>query len=52
MGAFFGGPAEPTKAVDAVLKVLEDIKSTSAGKNISKWGVLGLCWGGKVYKSL
>jgi len=48
LGAFFGGPAAPAKAVETVPKFLEAVKQTEAGKNITTWGIMGFCWGGKI----
>ena len=46
LGAFFQGPASPTKTADKVPQLIEAIKKYSP--SIEKFGVLGMCWGGKV----
>ena len=47
MGEYFGGPANPAKALEAIPASIKDIESESNG-TIKTWAVLGLCWGGKV----
>ena len=48
LGAFFQGVAAPPKTVGAIPGVIKDIE-TKAGGKIEKWGVVGMCWGGKVH---
>lgn len=47
IGAFFSGPANPDKALEAIPAIVKEVESRNKG-NIVKWGALGLCWGGKV----
>lgn len=47
LGAFFQGAGAPPKTVGAIPSVVKDIESKAGGK-IEKWGVVGMCWGGKV----
>lgn len=46
LGAFFKGPAEPSKNVARVGKIMQELKEKNP--NIKSWGVMGYCWGGKV----
>ena len=47
LGTFFQGVAAPPKTVGAIPRVIKDIEAKAGGK-IEKWGVVGMCWGGKV----
>jgi dienelactone hydrolase len=44
---FFSGPAAAPAAVERADKMMEILK-TEYG-HITKWAILGFCWGGKVY---
>ena len=46
MGAFFGGPASPPDTAAKIPGVIQEINKQCPG--ITKWGALGLCWGGKI----
>ncbi len=43
---FLSGPAEPHKTMAKITKIMEDLKQKYP--DISSWGVVGYCWGGKV----
>ena len=45
MGAFFAGPAQPPKTVEATKKIMAELKQKYP--SVEKWGMMGLCWGGK-----
>ena len=47
LGAFFQGPAAPPPNAEKIPGIVKEIEEKSDGK-IQKWGVLGMCWGGKV----
>lgn len=46
LGAFFQGTGAPPKAVGAIPGIIKEIESKAHG--ITKWGIVGMCWGGKV----
>jgi len=46
MGAFFQGPAQTAKNVEAGKKIMAALKEKYP--DVQKWGVFGYCWGGKV----
>ncbi|WPG97555.1 putative aim2 family protein c30d10.14 [Acrodontium crateriforme] len=46
LGEFFSTLAAPPKTLERIPKVLDEIKSQRS--SISKWGVVGFCWGGKI----
>ena len=46
LGEFFAGPANPTATAGKIPAVMEELRSVAP--NVTKWGVLGMCWGGKV----
>ena len=46
LGQFFQTTAAPPKTVERVPKIVKEIQSQHS--NISSWGILGYCWGGKV----
>jgi dienelactone hydrolase len=47
LGEFFQGLAAPPKTVAKVPEVVKEINE-SVGGVIEKWGVVGMCWGGKI----
>ena len=47
LGTFFQGAGTPPKTVATIPSVIKDIEAKAGGK-IEKWGVVGMCWGGKV----
>lgn len=47
LGDFFAGPGAPPKTSKAIPDLLEKLNKES-GNTITKWGALGMCWGGKV----
>ena len=46
MGDFFAGPASPPDTAAKVPGILKEIEKQCSG--INQWGVLGMCWGGKI----
>jgi dienelactone hydrolase len=46
LGEFFNSQGAPGKTVERISKVLKEIESQRS--SITEWGVVGLCWGGKV----
>ena len=46
IGAFFGGPANPSETAKKVPGLVKEIEKKFEG--IQKWASLGMCWGGKV----
>lgn len=46
LGAFFGAQGAPPKTVGRIPKVISEIKAQHP--EITTWGVIGFCWGGKV----
>ena len=46
LGAFFGGPAKPSDTAEKVPQLLKALNEKVPG--ISKWGLIGFCWGAKV----
>jgi len=50
LGDFFNTTATPPKTVARVAKVMQQLKEKNP--DIKNWGILGYCWGGKVYHSL
>ena len=51
LGAYFGGHANFGKAKEKIPAVIKDIEQETKG-TITKWAVVGLCWGGKVRQIL
>lgn len=49
IGEFFAKQADFVPARANVEKVLPELKS--AYPSAEKWGIIGICWGGKVWKS-
>lgn len=47
LGAFFQGPGNPGPVAGKIPEIVEEITKKSGGV-IQKWGVVGLCWGGKI----
>lgn len=47
LGQFFQTTAAPPKAVERVHKVVREIQDRYT--DIESWGVVGFCWGGKVF---
>lgn len=47
LGAFFQGPGAPPKTAEKIPKIVKEITEKTGG-DITTWGALGLCWGGKV----
>ncbi|KAI9831752.1 MAG: hypothetical protein M1826_003083 [Phylliscum demangeonii] len=43
---FFAGPAEPQKAIRRLREFVAAAKKENPG--LTKWGVVGFCWGGKI----
>ena len=48
LGDFFAGPAAPKSNAEKVPDLVKEILGLEEGKGVSKWGALGMCWGGKV----
>ena len=48
IGDFFSGRGNPPDVANKVKEIVAEISGSEAGKGISKWGALGMCWGGKV----
>jgi len=46
LGEFFNTAAAPPKTLERIPKVLDEIQSKQS--SISKWGIVGYCWGGKI----
>jgi len=46
LGAFFSKEAAPPKTLNKIGPVLEAIKKSEP--NITSWGIVGYCWGGKI----
>lgn len=46
MGEFFAGPASPPDTAAKIPDVIQEINKQCPG--ITKWGSLGMCWGGKI----
>lgn len=46
MGDFFAGPANPPETAKKVPDLVKKLGEKYSG--ITKWGSLGMCWGGKV----
>ena len=51
LGPWFENKANPGEAAAKVPKIVEEIARKTGG-TIGKWGVVGMCWGGKVRWSL
>ena len=47
LGDFFGGPAKPDEIAAQVPKIVKELTERSGG-TITKWGIVGHCWGGKI----
>lgn len=45
--AFLQGTGAPLKTARAIPNVIKEIEAKAGGK-INKWGIVGMCWGGKV----
>jgi dienelactone hydrolase len=45
LGAFFAGPAEPSKTLSKIPEVIAEVETSC---DIKSWGILGYCWGGKI----
>ena len=48
LGNFFQTTGAPPKTVERVPKVLEALKKMPENSAITKWAIVGMCWGGKV----
>ena len=48
LGDFFAGPAEPGKNAGKVPEIVKGLRGREEGKDVGKWGSVGMCWGGKV----
>ncbi|KAL8873529.1 MAG: hypothetical protein Q9174_001010 [Haloplaca sp. 1 TL-2023] len=48
LGDFFAGPAEPGKNAGKVPEIVKGLQGRDEGKNVAKWGSVGMCWGGKI----
>ena len=49
LGDFFSGKGAPPKTVEAIPSVLKSL-TEKTGSKIDKWGIIGFCWGGKVFQ--
>ena len=47
LGNFFKSPANPPENAKKVPDIVKEITKKTGG-TITKWGVLGMCWGGKI----